>query len=178
MPEQEYLTVEHLSLKEITRLFSGIIVTERGCWEWIPARPNKYPRIHFRGAPESVHRIMYAWAVGPIPKGQGRDIPNLDHFVCDNPPCCNPAHLKLGPQRDNVLRGNSAQGQNARKTHCRRGHELPPTRYFVNARPCRICTICAAESQQKRRDAKRKTPYRPRPKIKGNQHARRVPPSL
>ena len=41
------------------------------------------------------HRVAYAAFVGPIP---------IDPVVChrcDNPPCCNPAHLFIGTRRDN-----------------------------------------------------------------------------
>ena len=41
------------------------------------------------------HRIAYERAYGPVPP---------DQYVlhrCDNPPCCNPAHLKLGTLTDN-----------------------------------------------------------------------------
>jgi hypothetical protein len=172
--EQEYLIINHLSLSEIARFFSKVKVNKTiGCWEWVAGKANGYGHFWYKGKYISSHRFTYAWLIAPVPMGHSKEIPTMDHVVCDNPPCCNPAHLKLGPQKDNVLRGNSRQALNARKTHCKNGHPFGPTRHFRKARPVRICTICAAEYQQKRRDAKRKTPYRPRPSIKGNQHARR-----
>jgi hypothetical protein len=42
------------------------------------------------------HRIAYELAVGPIPDGM-----KVLH-ACDNPPCCNPDHLSVGTQSDNV----------------------------------------------------------------------------
>lgn len=176
MAEQEYLIVEHLSTKELTRFFSKILVNkDTECWEWTAGMSSGYGHFWYKGRFVLCHRFTYSWTTEPVPLGVGHGIPTIDHVICDNSRCCNPAHLKLGPHRDNLLRGNSRQGINARKTHCKNGHPFGPTRYFRKARPVRICTICAAEYQQRRRDANRKTPYRPRPAIKGNQHARRPP---
>lgn len=149
MPEQEYLIVEHLSLSEITYFFSRIhINVEKGCWEFQGA-PNTYGycQVDFRGRFELVHRIMYAWAIGPIPRGSSRLIPQLDHLVCDNRPCCNPSHLILTSLRDNNVRSASMGGVNARKTHCIHGHPLPsePNRPPERKRPHilgRTCLTC------------------------------------
>ena len=62
------------------------------------------------------HRLAWALVNGPIPDGL---------FVChhcDNPPCCNPAHLFLGTQRVNLAdmkaKGRSATGdRNGSRTH-------------------------------------------------------------
>ena len=49
------------------------------------------------GTIEYTHRLAWQYYVGPIPDGL------LVRHTCDNPPCCNPAHLLLGTQADNAL---------------------------------------------------------------------------
>lgn len=72
-----------------------------GCWRWLAGKsPNGYGVL---GAgiptPKKVilaHRFSWTLHSGPIPPGL---------FVChrcDNPECCNPAHLFLGDQAANM----------------------------------------------------------------------------
>lgn len=43
----------------------------------------------------AAHRAVYERFVGPIPDGL------IVRHRCDNPPCCNPAHLVVGTTADN-----------------------------------------------------------------------------
>lgn len=67
-----------------------------------------YGKIGSLGKTKGTHVVAYELAKGPIPKGK-----QVRHS-CDNPPCCNPAHLLLGTNRDNVNdrteRGRGARG--------------------------------------------------------------------
>ena len=67
--------------------------------------------------------------------------PNLciDH-LCRNIRCLNPWHMEQVSLGMNTLRGIGAPAQNARKTHCKRGHELPVYEYHKK-RDCRLCAI-------------------------------------
>lgn len=85
--------------------------TRQECWPWQGQRNNHgYGRFQVRtdrpesGRPRRIayertyaHRQAYELVFGPIPEGL-----RVLHR-CDNPPCCNPAHLFLGTQRDNVM---------------------------------------------------------------------------
>jgi hypothetical protein len=64
------------------------------------------------------HRVAYELLVGPVPDGLV-----LDH-LCRNRACCNPAHLEPVTMRENLRRGVSPSAQQARQTHCFRGHPL------------------------------------------------------
>jgi hypothetical protein len=71
------------------------------CWPWTGGilKPFGYgafrPRygVHRKNR---AHRFSYELAYGPIPDA----LCVLHH--CDNPPCCNPAHLFLGTRGDNA----------------------------------------------------------------------------
>lgn len=71
-----------------------------GCWLWRGATHNGYGRLTRRVDGRSLslkaHRFAYAVFTAPIPDGM-----SVLHR-CDNPRCCNPAHLFLGTQRENV----------------------------------------------------------------------------
>lgn len=43
------------------------------------------------------HVIVWEYHNGPVPEGQ-----EVRHFVCDNPPCVNIDHLRIGTRQDNV----------------------------------------------------------------------------
>ncbi len=109
-----------------------------GCWLWI-AHKNKagYGRLHARNTYiDLAHRFAYEQIKGPIPEGF-----TLDH-LCRNRACVNPAHLEPVTRKDNVLRGIGHAAQNAKKTHCLRGHpfDLFNTSYGPDGdRTCRKC---------------------------------------
>jgi len=63
------------------------------CWPWTRSlSPKGYGRVRGRNA----HRVAYELTYGPIPPGM------FVCHTCDNPPCCNPAHLFLGTYLDNI----------------------------------------------------------------------------
>lgn len=74
------------------------------CWNWIGSKkPKGYGEMSFGGKRYTVatHRLSYVLANGPLPQGEGYHGTCVLHH-CDNPSCCNPAHLFLGSNRDNV----------------------------------------------------------------------------
>lgn len=67
------------------------------CWEWMGCRfTHGYGCATAEGKNRGAHRVAWEIANGEIPEGRW-----VLH-KCDNPPCCNPAHLYLGTPRDNV----------------------------------------------------------------------------
>lgn len=67
------------------------------CWEWMKGKnKDEYGRTMINHKNYGVHHFVYEQIFGPIPNGMFV----LHH--CDNPPCCNPLHLFLGTQKDNM----------------------------------------------------------------------------
>lgn len=88
------------------------------CLEWTGYRdPEGYGQVWFEGGHEDTHRLAWRLANGPIPEGMV-----IRHFVCDNPPCCNPEHLRIGTLLDNIadMIGKRRQSQGA--SHGSRTH--------------------------------------------------------
>lgn len=96
-------TRAQLDAGNAAKLLSNIkIVESTGCWEWQGGRdkpPLKPYGNLYTGGSECVikaHRFSFALFKGEIPKGV------LVLHKCDNPPCCNPAHLFLGSHKENT----------------------------------------------------------------------------
>lgn len=120
MADIEYLTVEHLPTKDLIRIFSQIAIHDdlwfngTPCWIWSGDRlaHNGYGRICYQAKATRIHRLMFAWLVHPIPKGQKHG--EIDH-LCRIVACCNPLHLDFVSGATNLLRGNGAPAKNAKK---------------------------------------------------------------
>jgi hypothetical protein len=117
------------------------------CIEWRGARTNEgYGRKWKNGKVRYTHRLAYAWANGPIPDGMW-----VLH-KCDNPPCCNPEHLFLGTNQDNLLDCISkGRHPKTNQTHCKHGHEFTPKNTYVHHNGHRACRACHARHERHRR---------------------------
>lgn len=74
-----------------------------GCWPWKAAKSGfGYGRFKINGKLWSPHRIAAASREGGIPASVQYHGMVVMHS-CDNPACCNPSHLTIATQRDNVV---------------------------------------------------------------------------
>lgn len=123
-----------------------------GCYSWTGAVSSVgYGVIRNDGGSKLllVHRVSYELSKGPIKPGL-----TIDH-LCRNRLCANPNHLEAVTNRVNNLRGGSSAARNARKTHCKRGHELiDPNLVRVSGRPVRRCRLCANATNRASRKRK------------------------
>lgn len=88
------------------------------CWPWLGGVNDGYGLAYIGdNKHKAAHRLAFElwWSV---------TLPSWLHVLhtCDNPPCCNPAHLWLGTNADNV-RDRDAKGRTATKLNGR--HNTP-----------------------------------------------------
>lgn len=123
------------------------------CWEWQAARgPKGYGLFAGGEYGRQANRVAYQLTYGLL-----TDRSLVVHHRCDNPPCCNPAHLVPTTNRHNILIGASFSAENARKTHCAYGHPLTEDNiYRPPHRPeRRECRICRVRLERKRRQTRK-----------------------
>lgn len=122
------------------RLWGRLAPTEGGCLVFTGSiGRGGYGKIWYLGRDTRAHRVAWTLTNGPIPDGL------MVCHRCDNPPCCNPAHLFLGSARDNVIdmvtKGHHSN-QNVAKTHCPQEHPYTPENTYINPRGARECRTC------------------------------------
>lgn len=108
------------------------------CWKWQgPKTTSGYGNFSI-GSKKHIqaHRWAYEFCVAPIPEGL-----QLDH-LCRVRLCVNPDHLEPVTCRENLLRGEGWGGINARKTHCKRGHEFTSENTYTPKAGGRVCRTC------------------------------------
>lgn len=105
------------------------------CWLYAGyINTNGYGKILANSTAYYAHRIMYENVIGEIPQGL-----QIDH-LCRVRACINPEHLQAVTRHENILRGTAHSAINARKTHCKRGHEFTQENtYSNNGRWCKTC---------------------------------------
>ena len=114
------------------------------CWEWNRPRRMWDGRGQLRWLGRSSSSSRVAWSLW------AKVTPPSHLFVChtcNNPPCCNPAHLYLATHRENQQYAVACGTQtNARKTHCPQGHVYSGDNLYIekrngerSGRKCKTC---------------------------------------
>lgn len=121
-------------------------VYQRGdCWEWRGCRlPSGYGNVHVNGTTQLAHRMAYEIAKGKILPGY-----QIDH-LCRHRWCVRPSHLEAVLPKENTRRSRSPAAENAKKTHCRRGHALTKENIYLRIRYERECRACLSDRARER----------------------------
>ncbi len=101
---------------------------ESECWQWTGARFHFGHGVVYvvgRKSPDRAHRVAWTLTHGPIPEKM------CVLHRCDNPPCCNPAHLFLGTKSDNS-KDRDTKGRQA--SGARSGRYTKPESNVIGAR--------------------------------------------
>jgi hypothetical protein len=125
------------------------------CWPWTGRRNHKaYGRLRIDGRGRPAQQI--AWEVAnkmPFPAGK------MGCHTCDNPPCCNPAHIWPGTALENQIdcvakgrrlhllvpkpaRIKRVSGRGRFAEACPAGHSYTPENTFRDSEGYRRCLIC------------------------------------
>ena len=128
--------------------WDALVRTPSGCLEWRGTTDQKgYGRITRKGvspAPILVHRFAWWLTYGRWPEGV------LRHQVCDNPPCCEVAHLAEGTTADNNrdmwLKGRASPPP--RRKWCSKHPDTPENRK-PNGPGKSTCRECNRERQRR-----------------------------
>ena len=150
--------VPRLTPAQEERFWSKVEVHQpSGCWEWTGSiLRSGYGQFSVASFGSFLpHRVAFHLLVGEVS-------PDLDvDHLCRNPRCVNPDHLQLVTKRVNTLRGYGPSSENAKKTHCKNGHEFTPenTFYFPSQKGKRTCRTCWQEISRSDRSRARRCVY-------------------
>jgi hypothetical protein len=93
----------------MSQKFLSLIDAEGGlasCWPFLGSRMGAgYGQMPLNPVTRLAHRWVYTFFIGFIPKGK------VVMHLCDVRSCCNPLHLKIGTQQDNL------KDMNTKKRH-------------------------------------------------------------
>jgi hypothetical protein len=100
--------------QDLTHFWDSVDMTTTpgDCWPWTGCRDEKgYGQISVNGQDRKAHHVALE-LVGFIIPAKGLQV---RHYVCNNPPCCRPAHLRIGTPKedteDKISQGRQARGE-------------------------------------------------------------------
>lgn len=136
------LSKEEIAARWEARLAEKTVRNENGCRLWIgPVNAQGYGQTSAFGRLKMVHRFTYevVYDMKIHPK-------LVVCHQCDNPGCCNPDHLWIGTEKQN-MQDAAAKRRWSRQhqTHCKHGHEFSPENTHIKiqrGKPCRVCKMC------------------------------------
>jgi hypothetical protein len=96
---KDYVPFERISDEDLAKakFFNRVRLAESGCWLWTGYRNSQgYGAVNEGGRTRGAHIWSHELFKGPVPNGL------MVLHACDNPSCCNPAHLRTGTAKENT----------------------------------------------------------------------------
>ena len=136
-----------LTKEENERFRSKYIELPNGCHQWQgPLDKDGYGTFYLRRKNRRAHRVAWFGMRGAIPPGM------VVNHICRHRWCVNPQHMQLLTPRENGLQdSNSIPAINARKTHCKHGHEFDKVQHLKSGKSYRVCSICERDKTRRLR---------------------------
>lgn len=125
------------------------------CHPWTGNRNRKGYGLFFDREARKA-KLAHRWLLGHL-RGVPLSLDEQANHHCDNPSCCNPAHLYVGTQIQNIRdreergRGNSGAAS-AGKTRCVNGHLYDGANTYISPQGWRQCRACRREKSRAFRD--------------------------
>ena len=97
-------SIDNLSQKKINAIYNNIQKKD-GCWLWIGSTHRSgYGMIYYKGKSWQAHRVLFTLEKRKEYNDPFWEIPDnlLLRHKCNNKNCCNPQHLILGTDKDNI----------------------------------------------------------------------------
>ena len=117
------------------------IIIINNCWEWTGyinnGKNQGYAKFYYNSNEFSAHRWIYQYYYNEDIK----DGLVIDH-ICRNRKCVNPIHLREITHKENILSRIGIAAINAKKTHCKYGHQLSGGNIGNNTKGGRSCKTC------------------------------------
>jgi hypothetical protein len=74
---------------------------DESCWNWKAGVSHQYGCVGYHRRMHQSHRLAWELTYGPLPEYTGDNSCIVRH-LCNNKLCCNPKHLAVGSQTDNM----------------------------------------------------------------------------
>lgn len=142
--------------KSIAERFWAKVQKTDGCWLWTASNTGgrkgyEYGTFRVNGRNVKAHRMAYE-----LHHGVTLQPAECVLHSCDNPPCVNPAHLRIGTRKDNRADFDErGQPWQKTRTHCPKGHPYEGRNLIMRygRRHCRRCMRMAGLDYYQRNKA-------------------------
>ena len=96
--EFELEVCQDQTIWQLWHFHSSLIIAEGDspCWIWKGRKRSGYGYVMVQGRQQQAHRYAYELYRSPIPAGM------VIRHICNQPACCNPEHLQVGTQHENM----------------------------------------------------------------------------